>query len=371
MTLLKERKIGLALSGGGIRAAIFHLGLLKWLAENGVLENVSAASTVSGASLGIGLVYSVNHLKWPDSKVYLDSVLPEIENRILKEDIQKKALVQLILTPQNMGRKVNLVADVVKKHWQVTGKLSQLPAEPLWQINCTTFETGKRFQFSQEKMGDYVIGYVENPDFDIADAICSSAGFPILIGPYRLDTEGLNWVKPPYAGGDWTPPKEKYFYLWDGGVYDNLGLEPLYKMTGGGALNSRLDFLIVSNASASIQSQARKPGFSAKNLKRMLDIAMDQVGALRNRSFMDYVKRTENGMYVKIGDSAEYIADAAQVSPEKKARLLSSCMSREDAARVCGYSTTLSSPCKADFDLILRHGYETAKCVYACYFEKE
>ena len=29
----KEIKIGLALSGGGMRATLFHLGILKWLAE--------------------------------------------------------------------------------------------------------------------------------------------------------------------------------------------------------------------------------------------------------------------------------------------------------------------------------------------------
>ena len=33
--LKQDMKIGLALSGGGMRAAIFHLGVLKWLAEQG------------------------------------------------------------------------------------------------------------------------------------------------------------------------------------------------------------------------------------------------------------------------------------------------------------------------------------------------
>ena len=31
---MELRNIGIALSGGGIRATIFHLGLFKWLAEN-------------------------------------------------------------------------------------------------------------------------------------------------------------------------------------------------------------------------------------------------------------------------------------------------------------------------------------------------
>jgi NTE family protein len=44
-------QIGLALSGGGIRAAVFHLGVLRRLAEQEFLENVSQISTVSGGSL--------------------------------------------------------------------------------------------------------------------------------------------------------------------------------------------------------------------------------------------------------------------------------------------------------------------------------
>ena len=45
------RRIGLALSGGGVRAAAFHLGVLRRLAAEGLLERVSVISTVSGGSL--------------------------------------------------------------------------------------------------------------------------------------------------------------------------------------------------------------------------------------------------------------------------------------------------------------------------------
>ena len=53
-------KIGLALSGGGFRATVFHLGVLARLAEDKRLEDVTALSTVSGGSLCIGLVYALN-----------------------------------------------------------------------------------------------------------------------------------------------------------------------------------------------------------------------------------------------------------------------------------------------------------------------
>jgi hypothetical protein len=45
------RRIGVALSGGGVRAAVFHLGVIKRLAAENLLEEVSVASTVSAGSL--------------------------------------------------------------------------------------------------------------------------------------------------------------------------------------------------------------------------------------------------------------------------------------------------------------------------------
>jgi len=50
------KKIGLALSGGGFRASLFHLGTLSALAEAGILKDISVISTVSGGSI-IGVFY--------------------------------------------------------------------------------------------------------------------------------------------------------------------------------------------------------------------------------------------------------------------------------------------------------------------------
>ena len=54
-------RLGLALSGGGFRAAFFHLGVLAHLAEIGELRRVEVISTVSGGSI-IGALYYL-HVK--------------------------------------------------------------------------------------------------------------------------------------------------------------------------------------------------------------------------------------------------------------------------------------------------------------------
>jgi predicted acylesterase/phospholipase RssA len=44
-------RLGLALSGGGFRATLFHLGVLRRLAELDLLRDVSVISSVSGGSI--------------------------------------------------------------------------------------------------------------------------------------------------------------------------------------------------------------------------------------------------------------------------------------------------------------------------------
>jgi len=67
-----DPKLGLALSGGGHRAAFFHIGVLAKLAEHGLLRRIEVVSTVSGGSI-VGALYYL-HVKnlledKPDSEI--------------------------------------------------------------------------------------------------------------------------------------------------------------------------------------------------------------------------------------------------------------------------------------------------------------
>lgn len=359
--------IGIALSGGGIRATIFHLGLFKWLAEHNCFEEVRKISSVSGASLCVGMIYAHNNLAWPTSEEFLTTVLPSIEKVLLSTDLQKSALVKLVISPQFWGKKVNVVAKTMESIWGVSGNLSQLTDDVKWYINCTTYESGKRFRFCKENMGDYSIGYVNKPDIALSEVMAASAGFPGLIGPYSLKTNLYQWMPSEYSGSDWNAPNGEILHLWDGGVYDNLGLESIFKMRDEGELSKGLDFMMVSNASPSIGFHSRKSSLSVYNLRRMLEISMDQVAALRSRAVMDFIERTGQGMYLKIGNSAEKITQQSKCSPEIEAELVKQSLSPEQAERAMNYPTTLSKPAEADFQLLLQHGYEVANCTYQSY----
>jgi NTE family protein len=322
---LNNRLIGLALSGGGIRATVFHLGVLKYLAEAGLFERIVSISSVSGASLCIGLLFAVNDNKWCGGDEFLSRILPQARETILSHDIQNSALRRLPVTPVYWNHKVQIIADMLEKKWGINGTLQDLPRFPYWEINCTTYETGRSFRIRRDYMGDFALGYTQKPDLPISHMVAASAGFPVLIGPYILKTKNTRWTKDKHGNHEVQVAPE--YTLWDGGVYDNLGLEALYKI--GRGLDSEIDFLIVSDASPPINYQKRKGSMSFTNMKRLLDIAMFQVGALRQRDFLAYAVKEGDGMYIRIGD--------------------------------CDYPTTLKTPTEKDFDILLERGYEAAK----------
>jgi len=376
---LKKMRIGLALSGGGIRASIFHLGVLQYLAKAGLFRNIANLSSVSGASLTVGLIFAVSGNKWPMTDEFIHHVQPKVRKLILENCIQTSALRRLPFSPLHWHNRVKLIAKMLEEKWGITGNLQDLPMHPFWEINCTTFETGRNFRIRRDYMGDPVIGYVQNPKLPISHMIAASAAFPVLIGPYVLKTEGMRWTQDK-KGHQSEIIANDYYTLWDGGVYDNLGLDPLFKIGRGLAreLDEEIDFLIVSNAGAPIHNQKHRGHISISNLRRLLDIATDQVGALRSQQVYSSIVAKNKGMYLKMGLTCEQIATAyANIHESElfvgrhglhideeftKKHLLS-----DDTVKVRNYPTTLNSPTAADFDLIFRHGYEIAECVHRFY----
>lgn len=105
----RRSKLGLALSGGGFRAALFHLGVLRRLAELDLLRRVEVVSTVSGGSLVGGLYALLVKREMERSaeltrRDYLDLVDELI--RRTKAGIRKNLRARLLLNPVALIRMV-------------------------------------------------------------------------------------------------------------------------------------------------------------------------------------------------------------------------------------------------------------------------
>ena len=354
--------IALALSGGGVRATVFHLGLLARLARQSLIESITFLSTVSGGSLAVALVWACSGSAWPSSDALLRSTIPAAR-RLLTAHGLHRAYLRTLLSPSVLrnGRAAAL-AQALRSRWSVGGSLSDLPDNPRWIINATCYESGKNWRFMKKRMGDYVVGYVASPQLPIALAVAASSAVPALVGFLKLHTNRFEWfafdetqTPQPYT------PRFPTFTLWDGGVYDNLGVEALFKPAGG--YRDGFDFLIVSDASARHPAEPR-------NLRaplRLLNIATDQIRGLRARAVVSHLQRNPGvGVYLRTGNTEEHIyRDAKRSAMVKKVRPDS--LGSSEVEEAASFSTTLRKCTRQEYDLLFAHGYQVADATLSAY----
>lgn len=366
-------KVGLALSGGGTRAIVFHLGMLKALAEKGYWPSIYYISSVSGGSLCVALIMANNDYKWPTQDEYVNVVLPKIEHLLTSS---KWASMQVLLglpfllflllylialyfiglkyfwimtvgcfVLAAMIPKAYYLSFLLRSVWKINCDISLLPRLPQWAINCTCWDTGKNWRFEQGRMGDYKTNYVKNPKFPLSKAVAASAAFPWAIGALRIKTVGYKWTDRHHKPSE---PIFKKLALWDGGIYDNLGLESLfkldYKKEPKTYIQQNCDFLIVSDASAKLLIERRKYLFSIPVptilRSRIAEITTDQVRSLRARQMYNYFKANMNGLYICMGEAGENT---------------SGCNNYD---RIISIKTSLMNFSDNDYEILFNHAYD-------------
>lgn len=365
-------RIGLALSGGGTRAAVFHLGVIQRLAAGGLLERITKLSTVSGGSIVAALIFSHANNKWPTSDDYLKTIFPNLSRLLTSADLfTLKAIWQSPNEWLNVfGNRPRIVANFLEKYWGVRGYLKNLGTPPEWLINTTCVETGKNWRFSQCHMGDWVMGHHYDSPFKIAEAAAASAAVPYVIGALRFNLPEDGWYEIDPTNEQARERRERKFSavtLWDGGVYENLGLEPLYKLNRG---MIGCDCVIVSDASGAMP--IGKPASPLCLLRgdlsspRLFDIASDQIRSLRSRMFVNALEKGDAvGALIRLGNSVRDIdlkAHRAR-SWNDYGLFQSDC----EASLALKYPTNLSSLSDENFERVSRHGYEVTDATLSAY----
>ena len=271
-----QPKLGLALSGGGFRASFFHIGVLAYLAEIGLLKNIEVISTVSGGSI-IGALYYL-HLKnlletkldnEISNKDYLD-ILQKIEVDFLKA-VQSNIIMTAYNNPLKTIRMASSnynsslrLAELYEEHFYrpVLNKNSKEPIKmselkiipkgensnfyplrdnpsrqvkvPLLLINAALLNTGRNWYFEATHMGEHPRNTQdwqavdknprllrpesyqklkdEHKNFLLSHAVAASAALPGVFAPIKID--GLY-------------PDDIQLQLVDAGVHDNQGIAGL------------------------------------------------------------------------------------------------------------------------------------------------
>lgn len=357
-----------------MRAVVFHLGMLRRLAAIGLLERVTGLSTVSGGSLAAAMVFAHSGLRWPSSSEYTSTVFPKIKKIVTQGDLfSLRALGWRGIRRYNRRifyDRARILADQLQNTWHINGDLKELPDNPIWYVNTTCYETGKNWRFSKREMGDWQAGRHYNPPFTIAEAAAASAAVPYAIGALRvrLPTDGWHHTDPatrqPLARR--AAPFEDV-RLWDGGAYENLGLEAFYKP---GEPLRRGNFLICSDASGPLSRPTQQPWTALLkgqlSSPRLFDISSDQIRSLRSRMLVnDLSKKTIGGILIRMGNSARDIDVKAgrHRAPESYDAFLTD----EDTSAALAHPTDLQAPSEQDFDRIARHGFEVTASTLEVY----
>lgn len=307
-----ESMIALCLSGGGYRAMLFHLGALMRLNEFGYLVKISRFSSVSGGSITaawLGFVWS--QLDFDERGVaqnFEDVVVNPIRKFATRRLDVLIALSGLLNPFKSIG---DMLAGAYRKHLFGRATLQDLPHFPEFIIDASNAQTGALWRFSKARMGGYLVGYVKHPETELAKAVAASSAFPPFFSPFVLNLEGSK-----FSGGVekslQRPPYTTRVTLMDGGVYDNLGLEP--------ALIPRFDTILVSDSGGKMQPMERPPFFWPTQVYRLISLIDNQVRALRKRQIIAIYKegRRKGTYWGSFSDIARYQVDSPLDAPEQK-----------------------------------------------------
>jgi NTE family protein len=367
-------KIGLALSGGGMRAAAFHCGVLRRLAEQDLLENVAQLSTVSGGSLMVAALLGFAENKWPTSGEFRDRIYSSARTLFTTTDLLSLRAIGLSgavrFNARLLTHRATVLADMLERRWRVSGMLADLPEQPIWWINATSVETGKCWRFSKREMGDWVFGRHYSPQVRIAEAVAASAAVPYVIGALHLQVPEDGWYRTDPATRapvEKIRPKHRIVRLWDGGAYENLGLETLFK-PGEGLWGC--DFLICSDASGPIGDGSHSLlGLAATGRlpsPRLFDICSDQIRSLRSRMLVKAIHDREvKAVLIKMGNSIRDID--IKIGRRRDQDDYDRFLADQDVAKAHAYPTDLKALPSTSFDSLARHGYELADASLTTY----
>jgi len=299
--------IGLALSGGGFRAVLFHVGALWRMAELGILWKLDRVSSVSGGSIVAGRLAS----QWsklvasPTVASYRDLVAEPLDHFCTK-------LVDAVAISKGALSPFSTAADVLEEIYSkelFSGSLNELPDNPAFVFCATNMQTGRLFRFSKKRLADYRLGEIPNPSLPIAKAVTASSAFPPMLSPVVIKNPG---IFQPLEGADLNqdPKYTRKLFLADGGVYDNLGLEQIW---------SRCTHALISDAGAPFAVGPNPGNDWVRQPMRALDIATDQSRGLRKRWLMDMAEAGKlTGAYWGIDTEISHygLADALAADPE-------------------------------------------------------
>jgi NTE family protein len=292
----------LCLSGGGFRAMLFHTGVLWRLNECGILPKLKRISSVSGGSIIAGQLA----MKW-DSMDFSSGTAPNFKEQIV-DPIMNLANHSIDIWAGlkgifSFGSISKYVAKSYSKFLFDDTSLHQITTKdpdnsPFFIFNSTSVQSGVLWRFTRDYMWDYRVGKIADRTVPLAIAIAASSAFPPFLSPLTLHFEPSDFVAD--SGTDMQEDRFRTrVVLTDGGVYDNIGLETVWK---------NFKQVLVSDAGGGFEIEDNPKRNWLSHTYRTLNTIDNQVRSLRKREVVDsYIGGVRTGSYWSIrSDMQDY-----------------------------------------------------------------
>ena len=311
------KKIGLALSGGGYRAAAYHIGTLRALHTMGILDKVDVISSISGGSV-IAAYYALNKDKYekfvdferafrnellngPYSKVkrclilsvlgiafalccvlyalHYFNVCPCVKWLVVIVSII--GIWELVKNHNKYFRSSEIVQKYYDKHFFHGKRLKDLSDSPIFAINSTEISQNQLMTFSKQKVAcgkKYEKGTIIPDEIPIPLAVMASSAYP-LFSPMTIPSD--YFAEDKFTG--------ELPVLIDGGIYDNQGLHKLNEKRS----SYYTDYAIVSNA-GNAEPDAEKVDNVYNVLSTSIDLLMNRIEKMQTQRIL-YQRTDEDG----------------------------------------------------------------------------
>jgi predicted acylesterase/phospholipase RssA len=352
------RNIALCLSGGGLRATFFHLGVIEALHRCGRLKEVSEVFSVSGGSITAAHL-ALNWKRYTGSEEDFRQAADElraigewdIRGRVLRRWILSCAFVLPRLLGYGRTRLLQGQYERMTRGRRLCDIGPQSTGGPRFYFLATSFNTGNLCSFSDDA---FTLHHLEDHrssrarqgngklppaqsyasgNIRLSLAITASSAFPPMFPPVELGWEQI---------GGASQSGFNAIALTDGGVYDNLGLDTFLALADRDGRS--IDTVVVSDAggtfSASIKNEFDGP--ISRNV-RATDILM-------YRTAQATLKRIDA---LPAGIRGVDISIAAQ-SPLSR-------LSKTAQSRLQSIRTDLDAFTEREVDLLVEHGRGVAR----------
>lgn len=351
-------KIGLALSGGGFRASLYHLGLVRFLRDANILPNVTHITSVSGGSiLAAHLVLNWSRYTGSASEFeaaaneFLSFVQLDVRNRIVRRFALGLALHwprRLLGLSNRKFTRTGLLEYHYENHLYGDTSLFELPESPQLHILATNLSEGCLCSFTRKGLlvmrrrrpGHSIrVDRIHASLATVSMAVAASSAFPAFFPPLEITGADVGSAEGDFGRQAFT----------DGGVFDNLGVRMFHYLDEYlSADNFALDGVLISDVGKpiAIQSQLQRTGGLIRTSMRSSDILMDRVWQLETETF----KGTSGFVFARVVDVVEPDEDPTALHPEIQRQLPN-------------VRTDLDRFSPLEISSLVRHGYCVARKV--------